>query len=191
MDISDITKTLESIAREIKPTSAKLDLVGEIATESIRSHIYEGKSFAPLSPATAAYRGTGRPLQDTGSLRDSITYEKTQDGVKVGTNKLYAATHNSGGRITAKKQFLFIPAQGTRQLQRKYGYKPAEVLNGLRSAGYKVFRKGRTICFYKKGIETKVAYYLKKTVVIPKREFFYLTDTEVDQIVKEVFNDKL
>ena len=36
-----------------------------------------------------------------------------------------------------------------------------------------------------------LAYYLKKSVEIPKREFFYLTDEELNQITKEVADEIL
>lgn len=185
-----LDKTLNDIAKELQPSDAKLDTIGGMAVDFIRGHLYEGKNFPPLAPATVEYRGRGRPLQDTKELRDSFSYEKKGSGVSVGTNKIYAPIQNDGGRITAKKNWLFIPAAGTRQLQRKYGYSPTEVLNGLKGAGFKVFRMGRTVCYQKKGKEIKVAYYLKKSVVIPKREFFYITAEEASMIFNEVFNDK-
>jgi phage virion morphogenesis protein len=45
----------------------------------------------------------GRTLTDTASLVQSITHEASDDGVAVGTNVLYAAIHQTGGRIEAKK----------------------------------------------------------------------------------------
>jgi hypothetical protein len=38
---------------------AKLETIGGMAAEMIRGHIHTGRGFAPLSPATAAYRGAG------------------------------------------------------------------------------------------------------------------------------------
>lgn len=49
----------------------------------------------------AAYSG-GKTLTDTARLRGSITHEATDSGVAVGTNLIYAAIHQMGGRITAK-----------------------------------------------------------------------------------------
>jgi phage gpG-like protein len=80
-------ETLDNLANTLK-TPSKLGTIGGMAVEMIRSHIHSGQGFAPLSPATAAYRGTGRPLQDTGSLRDSITFKVVDDQtVSVGANK--------------------------------------------------------------------------------------------------------
>ncbi len=40
----------------------------------------------------------GRTLQDTGDLRNSITSEVYPEKVMVGTNVVYAAVHNFGGK---------------------------------------------------------------------------------------------
>jgi phage virion morphogenesis protein len=55
-------------------------------------------SGAPWLPT---WRG-GAILQDTGRLRQSITYLASDDQVEVGTNVIYAAIHHLGGTITAK-----------------------------------------------------------------------------------------
>lgn len=188
--MNQVADYLDQIADDLQ--SVKLDNVGVMASDFIRDHIYKGKNFTPLSPATVAYRGKGKPLQDTGALRESITHKVSGNTVKVGTNKPYARMQNNGGTITAKKNWLWIPAAGTRQLQRKYGYKPADVCSGLRSSGCSVFRIGRTICYKKaKGSKPKIIYYLKKQVVIPKREFFYITDKEAGQLLEEITSDIL
>jgi phage gpG-like protein len=73
-------------------------------------------------------------------------------------------------------------------LQRRYGYSPTEVLRGLKAEGYSVFRMGRTMVYKKPGKRSKIrtAYYLKKSVEIPARPFFYLTPEETALIMKEV-----
>jgi phage gpG-like protein len=191
-----VLETLDDLANSLK-TPSKLGTIGGMAAEMIRGHIHSGQGFDPLSPATAAYRGSGRPLQDTGSLRDSITF-KVLDGktVSVGTNKPYAAIQHNGGVINAKKNWLWIPAAGTRQLQRRYGYSPTDVLNGLKAEGYSIFRKGRTMCYREKRKKRNedgtlqnvdhVIFYLKKSVEIPARPFFYLNDKEMGLLMKEI-----
>jgi len=190
-----VTDTLDDLARSLQ-NPAKLETIGRMAADMIQSHIHEGKGFDPLSPATAAYRGPGRPLQDTGALRDSITHKVTGgQTVSVGTNKIYAAIQNNGKVIRAKKDWLWIPAAGTRQLQRRYGYGPTDVLRGLKAAGYSIFRMGRTMCWREKRksrngdgklqYKIHILYYLKKSVEIPARRFFYLNDREMDLLMKE------
>ena len=181
-----VIDTLDDVARSLQKPS-KLATIAGLAAEMIRGKIHSGQGFAPLSPATEAYRGAGRPLQDTGSLRDSITHKVVDDTAIVGTNKPYAAIQNNGGVIRAKKNWLWIPAAGTRQLQRTYGYSPTDVLQGLKAAGYSIFRKGRTMCYRGKERSRKihVLYYLKKSVEIPARPFFFLSDREMDLLMKE------
>jgi phage gpG-like protein len=190
-----VIETLDNLANSLK-TPSKLGTIGGMAVEMIRGKIQSGQGFAPLSPATAAYRGAGRPLLDTGSLRDSITFKVVDERtVTVGTNKPYAAIQHNGGVINAKKNWLWIPAAGTRQLQRRYGYGPTDVLNGLKAAGYSIFRKGRTMCYREKKKKRNeggqlqnvdhVLYYLKKSVEIPARPFFYLNDKEMGLLMRE------
>ncbi len=52
----------------------------------------------------------GQPLVDTGRLRDSITYQASDDGVEVGTNVVYAAIHQFGG-MAGRGQKVHIPAR--------------------------------------------------------------------------------
>ncbi|MDR0503493.1 MAG: phage virion morphogenesis protein [Treponema sp.] len=188
-------EALDKIAQTLQKPD-KLAVIGGMAAEMIRGKIHKGDGFAPLSPAAAAYRGAGRPLQDTGALRDSITFkvidEKT---VSVGTNKPYAAVHHNGKEIHAKKNWLWIPAAGTRKLQRRYGYSVTDVLKGLKTEGYSIFRKGRTMCFREKRrsrnekgelvYKDHVLYYLVKSVRIPPRPFFFLTERDMQLLMKE------
>jgi len=191
-------EALDKLANALK-TPDKLAVIGNMAADLIRVKIHKGEDFVPLSAATVAYRGPGRPLQDTGSLRDSITFKVVDDKtVSVGTNKPYAAIQNNGGVIRAKKEWLWIPAGGVRKLQRRYGYSPTDVLRGMKAAGYKVFRIGRTVVYRDKKrsrnaegklvYKTHVLYYLKKSVEIPARRFFYLSDRDMELLMKEVGN---
>jgi len=79
---------------------------------------------------------------------------------------------------------------------KRYGFSPSDVLKGLKAEGYSIFRKGRTIC-YREKIRTRnekgelvykshTLYYLKKSVEIPARPFFYLTEKEMNLIMEEV-----
>jgi phage gpG-like protein len=193
-----VTETLDELARSLQ-NPGNLSTIGGMAVEMIRSHIHSGQGFKPLSPATVDYRGNGRPLQDTGALRDSIAF-KAVDGrtVSVGTNKPYAAIQNNGGTVRAKNaKWLWIPAAGTRQLQRRYGYGPTAVLNGLKADGYSVYFSAgsRVVCWKEKRrsrseegkleYKSHILYYLKKSVEIPARKFFYLTDREMSLLMKE------
>jgi len=149
----EIILTLDKLERSLKDTS-KLQTVGIMASQMIAGHIQEGKGFAPISPATAAYRRPGRPLLDTGDLRNFINSpysvkfldDKT---VSIRSNKPYASILNDGGVIRAKRDWLWIPA-AERSFMKRYGFSPSDVLKGLKAKGYSIFRKGRTICYREK-----------------------------------------
>jgi phage gpG-like protein len=187
----DAIDTLENLSKALQ-NPAKLGTVGAMAVEAIRGHIYQGQGWSPLAPATAAYRETGRPLQDTGALRDSITFNVLDDRtVSVGTGKSYAALQNNGGVIRAKKNWLWIPGPGLRKIQRKKGsgFSVTDVLNYHKNKGDSIYRRGRTVRYRKKrkhkGEEDPVLFYLKKSVEIPARPFFYLSAEETALIMEE------
>ncbi|MDY4466143.1 MAG: hypothetical protein SPE30_07650 [Candidatus Treponema excrementipullorum] len=188
-----VQETLDRLGENLK-TAAKKAKLGVMAADMIRDHIYKGEGFAPLSAATRAYRGDGQPLRDTTALLNSITSEQVNDTtISVGTTKVYAPIQNNGGVIRPKKgKWLWIPAAGTRQLQRRYGYSVTQVLTGLKGEGYSVYRAGRTVCYRKKGGKkkaSKVVFYLKESVEIPARKFFYLSDEEINQLKEELGNE--
>ena len=57
-----------------------------------------GNPWAALSPVTIAKRrnSSSKPLNDTGRLKASITSNASQHEVTVGTNTIYAPTHQFG-----------------------------------------------------------------------------------------------
>jgi phage gpG-like protein len=189
----DAIDTLESLSGALQ-NPVKLGTIGNMAADAIRGHIHSGAGWSPLAPATKEYRGGGKPLRDTGALRDSITFQVIDKRtVSVGTNKPYAKIQNNGGVIRAKKNWLWIPGPGLRKIQRKEGggFSVTDVINYYKNKGYSVFRKGRTFCYRAKKksggkYADRVLFYLKKSVEIPARPFFYLTAEETRMIMEEV-----
>ena len=69
----------------------------------------DGTKWKPLSPARIKQRlkrhksGNMKILQDTGELRRSVQYEAGQTYVRIGSNLIYARTHQFGrGNIPAR-----------------------------------------------------------------------------------------
>ena len=69
----------------------------------------DGTKWKPLSPARVKQRlkrhksGSMKILQDTGELRRSVQYEAKQTYVRIGSNLIYARTHQFGrGKIPAR-----------------------------------------------------------------------------------------
>lgn len=80
----------------------------------------EGKPWKPLNTVYASSkRGAGilRESGMRGGLMGSVTMQADSDSVEVGTNKIYAAVHQFGATITAKKAkrlFFFMGDQAFR-----------------------------------------------------------------------------
>lgn len=103
--IDALVQARESIA-DLRPIMAD---IGETVRNNIMLGFRETKSpdginWEALKPSTIANRrqGSSVPLNDTGQLKSSITFNASSDHVEIGTNKPYAALMNFGG---TKAQF--------------------------------------------------------------------------------------
>ena len=80
-----------------------------------------GRSWKPLEKSTLKARRTGgksgrsgKILQDDGLLKNSIVASSTADKAEVGTNKIYAATHQFGRDAIPAREFIYISdSEGT------------------------------------------------------------------------------
>ena len=101
--------------------------------KGIASGAPDGQTFAPLSPATVARKGSSKPLIDKGDLVGSVTYQVIDSnnvfiGVKRGqevniaavhefgctigvTPKMRAYLHHQGIHLKASTQYIHIPAR--------------------------------------------------------------------------------
>ena len=72
-----------------------------------RSQGPDGRPWRPLKSRK------GQPLRDTGRLQRSIVFDANKKQVEIGTNVLYAPTHQFGAVIKPKKgPFLIFPVAG-------------------------------------------------------------------------------
>ena len=93
------------MATDVKHVEQPLKEAGEYLVGSVKRTILVGgrpKKFAPLAPSTIAGRRKGRGrggpkiLIDRGRLLASIEKTVTTDGVRIGTNVIYAARQHFG-----------------------------------------------------------------------------------------------
>jgi len=94
-----------------------LDEIGQALVSSTtlrfkRSVDPAGMPWLELADATKTERrgSTPKPLVDRGHLRDSITHRVSGDEVVVGTNMIYGAIHQFGGKAGRGKK-VTIPAR--------------------------------------------------------------------------------
>ena len=115
--MSDIQITIDSTATDamLRHIADKLDhlqpamnSVAHDIAENIRFTFRDlktpyGVPWKTLSPVTVSRRriGSSVPLNDTGVLRNSITFNATDSSAEIGTNVPYAAMMNFGGSKSA------------------------------------------------------------------------------------------
>lgn len=89
--------------------------IGELIVSSIQRNFEASgrpKRWAPLK-----YR-QGKPLIDTGRLRASINAKADAAGVTVGTNLIYAATHQFGRDAIPARPFVVLQSEDQREIAR-------------------------------------------------------------------------
>lgn len=109
---------LEQLRAKLRDMSQPLAAIGNALKEEARLRFVEqaspyGPAWKPLSPATLANPRRGRNaqiLRDTGRLMNSITYESNASSATVGTNVIYAAIHQFGGKAGRGRK-VTIPAR--------------------------------------------------------------------------------
>lgn len=122
-----LKKYLQNLGQQITADPRTLSLIGELLVSSSQASIQTGgrykdagsfeggsKKFAALKPLSAKFKKSQgkspeKVLLNTGRLRTSITYEVKGKKLFVGSNVVYAAIHQFGGkiRVTPKSRAFF------------------------------------------------------------------------------------
>jgi len=115
IDDEAIHQALRRIRRVAESPAAALKDAGEYLQRAVDDRFRsetdpEGRPWEPLSEFTKANKRNDKILTERGGpgLRGSIHYRVDGDTLEQGTNKIYAAIHQFGGTITAKKGSLAI-----------------------------------------------------------------------------------
>lgn len=107
VEVSDqaILKTLATLKARGADLYPLMDEIGSALVASTLRRFEtqsgpDGQGWPALSRSTLRQRGhTARMLQARGHLRQSITHRAMANAVEVGTNLVYAAIHQFGGKI--------------------------------------------------------------------------------------------
>lgn len=87
------------------------------------------RPWKPLSPNTIKrhpHRAGGKPLNDTGRLRSSVTAGSTRRIVGkrmyygMGSNIVYAASHNFGYKKIPKREFMYFDEKDEKAIKRVF-----------------------------------------------------------------------
>jgi phage gpG-like protein len=183
-----IVEVLDAIGRRIVDPDL-LDLLGAGAESLVIKNIKSG-SWAPNSALTQNVKGNNRPLQDRGGLLGSIAHRVENGKAITSTNHVAAVILHYGGTIRPRTaKYLTIPAgANTRMLQRKYGFAPRAMMDGMKAAGWRVwpyFGSGHPVILasYKSQVPICI-FILKRSVTIPARKYMSLTPEGRIQLVR-------
>lgn len=108
LDASRLQGVLSRLGERAADLKPLWRAIGRDVTEQARLQFRDSKDpydvpWKALAPSTqAANRGRrrgGKPLMDTGRLRNSIAWRLLGNGVEVGSSVRYAAIHQFGGTI--------------------------------------------------------------------------------------------
>lgn len=93
---------LNALQAKLTQLQGLQEAVGELLVSSTKKRFRDGKD--PDGTPWAPVDRRGKPLTDTGRLRDSIEYAVAGDTILVGSNLVYALIHQMGGEITPKNK---------------------------------------------------------------------------------------
>ena len=96
--VYELKKRAQNLTIPMRYISA--DMIKKVNLRFRRTQDQDGKEWARLSPATIARRrkASDKPLNDTGRLKSSFRRKYTRNSAIVGTNTIYAPTHQFGAR---------------------------------------------------------------------------------------------
>lgn len=125
--LADKFARLQAAVADLTPV---LDEIGQTLVTSVNMRFArgtgpDGEAWAPLTT------GETPILVKSGRLRDSITHAVTGDSVTVGTNLLYAATHQFGATIKPKNAKALAFTVGGKFVMAKTVQIPARPFLGI------------------------------------------------------------
>lgn len=100
----EVRQALDDLARRAADMTPAMHDIGQALVEGMRQRIkegrdWDGKRFAPNSPATVARKGRNQPLVDRGNFANNrLHYAAARDSVEVGSSAVQAAVLQFGAR---------------------------------------------------------------------------------------------
>jgi phage virion morphogenesis protein len=97
----DIQRALQRLEKKAGDLHPCLKNIGEYLVESTQERFTNeedpaGKKWAALKESTKKQKKHTKILTESSGLRDSIIYAVRNNGLRVGTNKIYGAAHQFG-----------------------------------------------------------------------------------------------
>ena len=100
VDDAVVRRALDGLQARGEDLTPAMDEIGAALVSSVLDRFERGADpdGTPWTPLRRALEQGGQTLIDSGRLRGSITHVAASDRVTVGTNVIYAAIHQFGGR---------------------------------------------------------------------------------------------
>jgi phage virion morphogenesis protein len=115
LDAEEVKKTLAGMLEKMANRAPAMRIIAEIVRTSVSKNFERGGRPLSWKPSRRAEREGGQTLVKTGRLVNSIFPRSDATKAQVGTNVVYAAIHQFGGKIGARvltpvnKKALFWP----------------------------------------------------------------------------------
>lgn len=103
IDDKEVQELLKKLAAKGSNLTPVMQVIGQTIRASVLKNFEVGGRPAWKKSLRADMHG-GQTLVDSSNLKNSINVKASGNRVEVGTNKIYAAIHQFGGRITAKNK---------------------------------------------------------------------------------------
>lgn len=98
-ELKAVLQRLQKAAQDQTPAMAAI--AEELRTQTEENFAQQGRPKWPVLKSPGERRQGGMVLQDSGQLAASITTEHSRQHAMIGTNKVYAAIHQFGGKTKA------------------------------------------------------------------------------------------
>lgn len=128
--VNGLTKDIAQMALKLDRLRDPLEDSATYMESSIAQRFRSGggsRPWKPLSPTTIKrhpHRAGGRPLNDTGRLKMSVTTGASQRisngklNYSLGSGVIYGATHNFGRGNIPQREFLYFDDKDEKMIQR-------------------------------------------------------------------------
>lgn len=112
IDDAELRAAIGRLVSRLSNPAPVLDNVGRrlVASTIQRFERQQAPDGTPWKPSQRAEAEGGVTLTDTARLRQSITHRVSGDAVEVGTNVVYGAIHQFGGRA-GRGRSVMLPAR--------------------------------------------------------------------------------
>ena len=110
IDDAEVKALLTSLRERVEDLTPVMNTIGQIVRTSVVKNFEQGGRPTKWQPSQRATREGGLTLVDSARLRNSINAKATSKQVVIGTNVVYGAIHQLGGKAGRGRK-VNIPAR--------------------------------------------------------------------------------